>query len=151
MQVYDTVKNMLDNSFWISTLEPHKVTQVIFPKGYTLNDKFVYMGYGLNLTPTMSYQPNISFYDVQIDVNGKFYLPMRHSVSLNPDKIVFSNGEVWNRVKSIPPNRSVDYLSLAEVAKRNINNSTYLYNKMMPIYGSHPVVPGQQFPQQTPM
>ena len=66
---------------------------------------------------------------------------------LSEDEIRLSNGNVWTRVRNIPKNTSVDYLDVNEVRKRNVKESEYLFNKMMPIYGTHPIVPGQKIPQ----
>jgi len=147
MEIYDTIKNKINNTFWISSLNTNKITQIVFPDGYTLNNKFIYMGYGLELIPSMNYYASTSFYDIQIGLDGKLYLPERHSISIDENMIKFSNGEIWNRIKNIPVNTSTDYLNLQNIYNLNKKDTTYLYNKMMPIYGSHATVKGQHLPQ----
>jgi hypothetical protein len=150
MQSYNSVKNSLNNTFWTSDYPnaKNKLIQLIFPVGLTLNDKFAYMGYALLLDPTpYYYYPQTNFFDVQIGIDGKLYIPLTNSMNISNDEIRFSNGVVWKRVSNIPANTSVDYLEVNEVRKRSIQESEYLFNKMYPIYGTHPIVPGQKVPQ----
>jgi len=150
MQSYNSVKNMLNNSFWVSNTpySKNRLIQIVLPAGLTLNDKFAYMGYVLLLDPNQAYYyPTFNFFDIQIGIDGKLYVPFTSSTSITENEIRFGNGDVWTRVKNIPPNKSVDYLEVNEVRKRNIKETEYLFNKMMPIYGTHPIVPGQKLPQ----
>jgi hypothetical protein len=147
MQSVIDLRNKLDNTFWISSLTNNKVTQLVFPVDSVPNNKFVYMGYAGEYTPSMTYYPDVSFYDVRIGVDGKLYLPLRHSSEITDNKITFTSGEIWNKVENIPKSTFEDYTNINTIRKLNQRDTTYLWNKMYPIYGTHPIVPGQKLPQ----
>lgn len=150
MQSYNLIRDNLNNSFWVSNADYSKnqLIQLYFPSQMVMNNKFAYMGYALILNPTpYYYYPTTSFFDIQIGVDGKLHVPFTHSTSITDKEIRLANGDIWNRVTNIPKNTSVNYIDLNEIRKSDIQNTEYLFNKMYPIYGSHPVVKGQKIPQ----
>jgi hypothetical protein len=138
MQSYNSVRNLLNNTFWVSNSQNtrNKLIQIIFPVGLTLNDKFAYMGYALLLDPTpYYYYPQTNFFDIQIGVDGKLYVPITNSMFISEKEIRFADGNVWTRVTNIPPNTSVDYLDVNYNDKLNLSNTDYTIEFWVRFFG----------------
>jgi hypothetical protein len=146
MSNFEQVKNKFNLTLWKSNIYKDKIFRIKLATFPLYNNDFPVRGFGEALTPGYYYFPDSTYFDIRISTDGIIHIPLKQSVSFEDNTIIWSDGEIWNKVIDIPKNNQVNYLDFNVSISTAIDDTKKLYEKMNSIYGQHATVPGQKLP-----